>query len=202
MSHQWIAKSLTTMAALMCGCTPINTPLTDWTHENHSSNSHSPAQWTLHTQENLLTGQQTHALCGTSQAAEAANARFCFRRERGQLVIYVVPRMRVRTAKCCVLTYVRVDSNRPVSARSAVLTPWARGYDPRFPGASFPIDGTNPRTGTIDPDGLFDQLKSGRILSARVPIEPAGFRDFTIHLDDFAPLLRQLWKNDGFGNPL
>lgn len=185
---------LTAFFVLICGCTTMNTPLTDWTHADHSANSRMPADWTLHTEENLLTGQQLHVLCGTSEAEELGNARFCFRRQRSRLVVYlVIPEMRVRTAKCCVLTYVRVDSNRPVSARSVAFMPWAQGYEPRFPGASFPVDGTNPRTGEIDPHGIFNQLESGRTLSARVPIEPEGFRDFTIHLDNFAPLLRNLW---------
>ena len=66
-----------------------------------------------------------------------------------------------------------------------------------MPGTSFPIDGTNPRTGAIEPGGLYDQLLEGSTLSALVPLLPDRFGEYTIHLDGFAPLLRELWEHEG-----
>ena len=83
------------------------------------------------------------------------------------------------------------------SPRTARAARWRRGFNPRMPGTSFPIDGTNPRTGAIEPGGLYDQLLEGSTLSALVPLLPDRFGEYTIHLDGFAPLLRELWEHEG-----
>jgi len=185
------------LSSLIFGCATMPEPPAVWGHTNHSAVEQPIAEWKIYKDEELLTGRHALILCGTSKAEETKNTRFCFRRSQDQLVIYVIPpHEKVRTARSVILTYVRVDANRPVSPRSALARPWGRGFNPRFPDASFPVDGTNPRTGTVEPNGLFDQLLEGETLSALVPIEPDTFGEYTIHLDGFAPLLTELWDHE------
>jgi len=181
------------------GCVTTPQPPAQWGHTEHHPAAHALSPWTLYSDESLLRGQHTHALCAVSNETKTKNARFCFRRVQDQLVIYVVPsHEKVQTARAGagILTHVRVDRNRPISPRSAFGKSWARGFNPRFPDASFPVDGTNPRSGIVEPGGLIDQLLEGETLSALVPLRPDRFGDYAVHLDGFAALLKKLWEHE------
>jgi hypothetical protein len=193
-------KWITLLLALHAGgCLAIPEPPARWGHREHLPDAHARSPWTLYSDESLLRGQHTHALCAVSNETKTKNARFCFRRVKNQLIIYVVPsHENVQTARAGLgaLTYVRVDRNRPVSPRSAFGKAWGRGFDPRFPDASFPVDGTNPRSGIVEPGGLIDQLLEGETLSALVPLRPDRFGDYAVHLDGFTALFKKLWEHE------
>ncbi len=199
---QWMKnlKWLTLLLALHAGgCVTTPQPPAEWGHKEHLPDADAGSPWALYSDETLLRGQHTHVLCATSNETETKNARFCFRRVQDQLVIYVVPsHEQVRTARAGagILTYVRVDRNPSISPRSALGQGWGRGFNPRFPDASFPVDGTNPRSGIVEPGGLVDQLLKGETLSALVPLRPDRFGDYAVHLDGFATLFNKLWEHE------
>ncbi len=198
MKHLAILIGIFASAAIGAGCALMPAPPPVWGHTRHSAGDQPEANWTLYKDEELVTGRHTLTLCGTSKADETKDARFCFRRSGDQLVIHIaLPHQKLRTARQGIVAYVRVDANHPVSPRTARAARWGRGFNPRMPGTSFPVDGTNPRTGAVEPGGLFDQLLEGSTLSALVPLLPDRFGEYTIHLDGFAPLLRELWEHDG-----
>lgn len=181
------------------GCVTTPQPPVEWGHREHLSDAHALSPWTLYSDESLLRGQHTHTLCAVSDDPGTENARLCFRRVRDQLVIYVVPsHEQVRTARAGVgeFTYVRVDGNQPISPQSAFGKTWGRGFRPRFPDASFPVDGTNPRSGIVEPGGFINQLLEGETLSALVPLRPDRFGDYAVHLDGFAALFEELWEHE------
>ena len=191
-----IGTSILIAPSILLGCMLMPIPPPVWGHTSHVA-SQPPAKWTLYKNEELLSGRHDFTLCGTSDAPESKDARFCFRRMRDQLFIYIaLPHEKLRTARAGIVTYVRVDSNRPLSPRTARTAPWGRGFNPRMPGLSFPVDGANPRTGVVEPGGFYYQLLEGETLSALVPIEPDRFGEYTIHLDGFAPLVKQLWAHE------
>jgi hypothetical protein len=191
-----IGTSILTAACILWGCTLMPKPPPVWGHTSHVAGQ-PPATWTLYKNEELLSGRHDFTLCGTSDAPESKDARFCFRRVADQLIIYIaLPHEKLRTARAGILTYVRVDSKRPVSPRTARTARWGRGFNPRMPGLSFPVDGTNPRMGVVEPGGLYSQLLEGETLSALVPLEPDRFGEYTIHVDGLAPLLRELWEHE------